>query len=101
MSFIQEHVWNIFEIKYKEDCSFDEAFDMFIFNVELGCDRYKGAKVISYKKLNKKWEKISWFVKDMQKVKFKNLTKKFMIQLVRAFHANDKETFQAICSIKI
>lgn len=44
MSFIQEHIWSIFEIKHKEDCSFDEAFDMFIFNVELGYDRYKGQK---------------------------------------------------------
>ncbi len=101
MSFIQEHIWSIFEIKHKEDCSFDEAFDMFIFNVELGYDRYKGAKGISYKNLNKKWEKIAWFAKEEQKLKFKNLTRKYMVHLVKAFNTNDKESFQAICNIKV
>lgn len=74
---------------------------MFIFNVELGYDRYKGAKGISYKNLNKKWEKITWFAKEEQKLKFKNLTRKYMVHLVKAFNANDKESFQAICNIKV
>ena len=101
MNFIQEHIWNIFEIKYKEDCSFDDAFDMFIFNVELGYDRYKGAKGIDYKKLNKKLEKITWFSKDVQKVKFKKLIGKYMVQLVKAFNENNKKFFRAICTVKI
>ena len=54
--FITDYMWYIFEIKKKQNqMNVRVAFNMFITNLEMDTERYKGAKGLKYKKARNLW----------------------------------------------
>ena len=102
MDFIKKYIWYVLEIKYSEKCSFDNAFDMFIFNVETGTERYHSISDIDYKKINKEWECMMWYAKEKQRSIFRSIVlSDLFMHLLRAYESNNRILFNAVCKCKI
>lgn len=95
MNFIQDYIWNIFEIWHEEKCAnINDAYDMFILNIELETYRYRGTKHISLKKLHKQWFNLGKYIQARQKKIFNDIVSANALFLVRSFVNNDKEEFE-------
>lgn len=98
---IREHIWNIYEIsKQQQYLNMREAFNMFIVNVELGFDRYKGADV-DYAKLKEKWELLSILGKRRQLAIFDYILKHFSVFILHCGMNSNREMVEKFRFIDI
>lgn len=94
---LTDHVWEIYQISRQNKVSINiSGIDMFIANLELGYDRYKGASNIDYSELGKEWAKIPKLSQDKRKLQLKNFISRYSTSLSKAWLADDRETFDSI-----
>lgn len=96
---IRHYVWNIYEISdfYKLK-NMTVALDMFVTNIELGCDRYSGASEIDYIKLRRQWNRTSKQYRSYERIVFDTIIQISYSKLCRAWVKKDKHGFINICN---
>lgn len=99
MFHIRNYIWNVFQISSYQEVDIRTAFDMFIVNVELGLERYKGAIDINYRSLNFKWSDLDDEQKRYQKSVFDKIIRKNFLALHDLFIKFDKLGFNYLCII--
>ena len=98
--FIRDYIWNIFEIaSYYNIKDMNPAFKMFITNIKLGQERYKGAKNVRYRSLNKLWNSLSPDVQNFQEVVFSKINIKIHSALMKAWNERKKRKFNEMCKV--
>lgn len=96
---IKKYMWHIFEIRDKQQqINVRVAYDMFIVNLELKSERYKGAKGLKYKPVRKMWNTLNNKEKQSQYKIFNNFLNKNFSVLYRLYAEGDKETFIELCN---
>ena len=95
--YIKNYIWFIFQIKQKQRQSIKIAYDMFIANLELKTERYKGAKGLKYKPVQNLWNKLDDNEKEAQRKLFFKFVNKNCSILHRLFIENDRDSFIKIC----
>lgn len=99
--FIIDYMWHIFEIKHKQDqLNVRVACDMFITNLELDTERYKGAKGLKYKKIRKMWRDLKPKEKKFQRKIFEKVLNKHFCKFHELFAEGDKDAFIELCKNK-
>lgn len=95
---IKDYLWYIFEIKdTQKQTSFMTAYDMFISNLNLKTERYKGATGLKYRKVRSKWRRLSLNKKASQKLIFNEyMNSNIFLTLYNTYILGDKETFISI-----
>lgn len=95
---IRDYMWHIFEIKDKQQqINVRVAYDMFIINLELKSERYKGAKGLKYRHARKLWNELNDRAKKSQYRIFNSVLNRHFSGLYRAFGDGDKELFMMLC----
>lgn len=96
--FIVDYMWYIFEIRHKQDLmNVRVAYDMFITNLELDTERYKGAKGLKYKKVRNLWRALKPKDKAFQRKVFEKVLNKHFSKFHELFANGDKESFIELC----
>ena len=93
---LKNYIWNIYEIAKANNVARDVARDMFIANMELGTDKYKGATNVSYRRIGLKWKALTADQKHREKVEFNRITKEYLKPLSEAWQAGDRKAFDAV-----
>ena len=99
--FILDYMWHIFEIKQKQNqMNVRVAFDMFITNLELDTERYKGAKGLKYKKARNLWRAQRNKDKAFQRKIIEKVLNKHFCKFHELFANGDKQAFMELCKNK-
>ena len=99
--FITDYMWNIFEIKHTQNqTNIKLAYDMFIINLELDTERYKGAKGLKYGKVRKLWRSLNLKNKEFQRKIFQKVLDKHFYKLHQLFIDGDKDAFNRLVDTK-
>lgn len=96
---IKDYIWNIFEImEYQNLTNIDIALDMFLTNIELCDDRYKGAKHVKYRKVSKAWNGMGYYRKTRERAEFDKVMHKMIIPLHSFYFSKDRISFNYLCN---
>lgn len=96
---IRVYIWNVYEI-----CDFNKlkdiylAFDMFIENLELGYERYKGAN-LDYESISNEWKSSPKSYQIYEKLIFKYIINKSQDKLCNAWVKKNKINFANACKV--
>ena len=95
---IKDYIWIIFEImEYQNLTDINVALDMFLTNIELCDDRYKGAKHIKYRKVSKAWNSMGYYRKNREREEFNKFIQKMIIPLHTFYFSKDRISFNYLC----
>lgn len=91
---IKDYMWNIFEItNYNHIDNIKIGLDLFIMNLELRKERYKGAYKINYDIIGKQWNSLLYAQKLRQKQYFNEIIKYNYLKLCKEFRSNRFDKF--------
>ena len=94
---IRDYIWNIFEISKEQNTDdISTAFDMFIENLNLGRDRYKGCDNLDYSKVSKSWLSMKDSARDKQIRIFNKIIESRFIRLRDAWMDDNKSLFEVL-----
>ena len=99
---IRDYMWNIYEISnYQKLNNVRLALDMFIENIQLGYDRYKGASGVDYKLLSKVWNSKTESYHIHEKIIFNKVLHVTYKKLCDAWKHQDRAAFNAACRVSL
>lgn len=99
---IKNYIWNIFEIMESQHISDSRlAFNMFIVNLELGRERYHGARYVRYGKLHNVWTKMTDDDKHVQEQIYNRIMSKLSPALIAAFSSRNRFEFEILAHLDL
>lgn len=94
---IRDYIWNVFEISKEQNTSnINIALDLFIENINLGRERYKGLSFLDYDQLSKYWWNLSDKERKMQIVIFNKIMNNRFVKLREAWVMNNRNLFNIL-----
>ena len=97
---IRDYMWQIFQIAfYNNITNIRIGLDLFLMNLELKRERYRGSTNISYRKIGNLWNDLTEAGQVHQKLIFNRIIHLNYLDLCKAYKDRRRDIFNELCRV--
>ena len=99
---IRDYMWQIFQIAfYNNITNIRIGLDLFLMNLELKRERYRGSTNISYRKIGNLWNDLTEAGQVHQKLIFNRIIHLNYLDLCKAYKDRRRDIFNKLCRVDL